>query len=93
LRPESPHIQLPSRLDFGAVEQLHARLRSARHHDCVLDLSAVTYVSALGIQLLAVTVSRWRADQKNLSFTGRTAQFCDSLKCLGADFSTLLERG
>lgn len=79
----SNNIPLPARMDYAALDGLHAEIKEARGEDVSLDASKVTHLGACGLQLLISARKTWDRDGHTLSVTSATDRFHDHIQLLG----------
>lgn len=86
---EAARIVFPQRLQGPELPELLQSVLSERGKALVLDLSELTNVGALGVQLLLSIVKTWRNDGLGIELTGVTGELRRLLDILGISVSEL----
>lgn len=86
---EAARIVFPQRLQGPEMPELLQSVLSERGKALVLDLSELTNVGALGVQLLLSIVKTWRNDGLGIELTGVTGELRRLLDILGISVSEL----
>ncbi|MEI4485934.1 STAS domain-containing protein [Frigidibacter sp. MR17.14] len=81
---------LPPRLDFNAVQPLAAALRDRSSADLALDVSGVTHLGALCLQVLLAAAQSWRTQGRRLTLTGDSPALDEALELFGIDRAKLV---
>ena len=84
-------IVLPPRLDLSSVTALHQDLCTHSDKDITLDLENVTYLSALGLQVM-IAASRLAKDSgTDLCLQNASDRVVAQMRLLGASPETIME--
>ncbi|MEI4471157.1 STAS domain-containing protein [Frigidibacter sp. MR17.24] len=83
---------LPARLDFNAAVPLAHALRDHAGDDLALDVTAVSHLGGLCLQVLLAAAQSWRGAGHSLSLTGCSPAVDEALTLFGIDAGRLAAR-
>lgn len=87
----SETIVLPARLDLSSVTALHRDLCAHTGKDVILDLEWVTYLGALGLQVLIAAARQAKAAGTQLCLRNINDRIITQMRVLGASPETIME--
>ncbi|MFC2953147.1 STAS domain-containing protein [Marinicaulis aureus] len=86
-------IVLDERLDLTAASALCAALIEQRGKPLTIDAEKVEHLGSQCLQVLISAALTWRADNAELSYSGRSSAFTQSLENFGAPMDALVTGG
>jgi anti-anti-sigma regulatory factor len=84
-------LDLPARLDTGAVCGFAEALRGLRGADLDIDGRACSMIGALGLQTLLVAEATWRHDGRRLCLRNLPDDTARQIALMGIDPATLAD--
>lgn len=84
-------IVLPPRLDLSSVTGLYTDLCAHSDKDVTLDMEQVTYLGALGLQVMIAAARHAKEAGKTLSLRNISDRIVVQLRLLGATPETIME--
>lgn len=84
-------IMLPARLDLSTVTALHTDLCAHADKDVVLDMDQVTYLGALGLQVLIAAIRHAKTNETKLCLRNISDRVIAQMRLLGASPETIME--
>ena len=84
-------IVLPPRLDLSSVTALHTDLCANADQDLTLDLGQVSYLGALGLQLMIAAARNAKETGTTLSLRNINDSIVAQMRLLGANPETIME--
>jgi chemotaxis protein CheX len=86
-------IRLPTRMNFQAARELHARLVVLRAQDVEIDASHVEFLGGIAAQTLIAAQRTWHGDGRRFDLLRPSGGFCASLADLGLTPLVTLSEG
>ena len=84
-------IVLPARLNLSSVTSLHTDLCTHSEKDVTLDLGQVTYLGALGLQVLIAAARQSKVAGTTLRLRNTSDRIIAQMRLLGACPETIME--